>query len=77
MVLLYNTVSTLPVSYVPPPPSPPALQAAVLVPFLYMSLCCYRSLFTLKIFGAYSLQVITGLHALAGDMFGDTVLHGF
>ncbi|CAM9732413.1 unnamed protein product, partial [Hapterophycus canaliculatus] len=33
-----------------------SMQAAVLVPFLYVSLCCYRSLFTLRIFGAFSLQ---------------------
>ena len=35
----------------------PLVQAVVLVPFLYMSLCYYRSLFTLRIFGAFRLQV--------------------
>ncbi|CAN0298049.1 unnamed protein product [Pylaiella littoralis] len=33
-----------------------SMQAAVVVPFLYMSLCCYRSLFTLRIFGTFELQ---------------------
>ncbi|CAM9213039.1 unnamed protein product [Laminaria digitata] len=43
-----------------------SMQAAVLVPFLYMSLCCYRSLFTLRIFGAFRLQA--GHHTLPGPL---------
>ena len=37
----------------------------MVVPFLYMSLCCYRSLFTLRIFGAFRLQVTPPLAPLA------------
>ncbi|CAN0068755.1 unnamed protein product [Ascophyllum nodosum] len=33
-----------------------SMQVAVLVPFLYMSLCCFRSLFTLRILGSFALQ---------------------
>ncbi|CAM9512871.1 unnamed protein product [Ectocarpus sp. 12 AP-2014] len=43
-----------------------SMQAAVLVPFLYMSLCCYRSLFTLRIFGTFRLQ--GGHHTLPGPL---------
>eukprot|EP00904_Undaria_pinnatifida_P008533 jgi/Undpi1/480/HiC_scaffold_10.g03946.m1 len=43
-----------------------SMQAAVLVPFLYMSLCCYRSLFTLRIFGAFRLQ--GGHHTLPSPL---------
>eukprot|EP00752_Nemacystus_decipiens_P001283 g1277.t1 len=43
-----------------------SMQAAVLVPFLYMSLCCYRSLFTLRIFGSFTLQ--GNHHTLPGPL---------
>ncbi|CAN0273422.1 unnamed protein product, partial [Discosporangium mesarthrocarpum] len=45
---------------------PVALQAVVLTPFLYMSLCCYRSLFTLRAFGDYALQ--GGHNSLPGPL---------
>ncbi|CAM9989207.1 unnamed protein product [Phaeothamnion confervicola] len=35
---------------------PLLLQSAALVPFLYMSICCYRSLFKLRLFSNMALQ---------------------
>lgn len=36
--------------------NPVVIQAGALIPFLYMSICCYRSLFKLKLFGSLALH---------------------
>jgi hypothetical protein len=39
--------------------SPFAIELATFVPLLYVSLCTYRSLFKFKLFGDFSLQVLS------------------